>query len=435
MRYKLLLFVFVISANQLIIAQSRPNIIFILADDLGYADLSCYGRKNYQTPHLDKLASEGIKFHNAYAGSALCTPSRVSLMTGRYPARTPVGLWEPLTGSGRDSLVGLSPEYRPLPGLLQKNGYSTILIGKWHLGFLPEFSPLVNGFDEFFGFLGGATDYISHTNPGNQPDLYENNLPIVKEGYSTDLFKEKAIQVIQREHTKPFFLCLMFNAPHWPWQAPGDSIYPLSVENWRKGGSPETFARMIKNMDDAIGAVLAALDETSAANTIVIFTSDNGGENFSDMGPFAGRKALLREGGIRVPAIVRWPGRITANSITDQAIITMDWSATILSLSKTNYDPLFPIDGIDLTTVCTGESKPIKRTFYWRMTQRNPQKAIRDGNWKYLRDTAGEYLFDLAKDPGEKNDLKAKNRKIFAKLKRKFSQWEKTILPPVPLTP
>ena len=130
-----------------------------------------------------------------------------------------------------------------------------------------------------------------------------------------------------------------------------------------------------------------------------------------------------------------WPGRITANSITDQAIITMDWSATILSLSKTNYDPLFPIDGIDLTTVCTGESKTIKRTFYWRMTQRNPQKAMRDGNWKYLRDTAGEYLFDLAKDPGEKNDLKAKNRKIFAKLKSKFSKWEKAILPPVPLTP
>jgi len=187
-------------------------------------------------------------------------------------------------------------------------------------------------------------------------------------------------------------------------------------------------------MDNAVGTILKTLDDKKLSNnTIVIFTSDNGGERFSDMGELSGRKSLLWEGGIKVPAFIRWPGKIAANSATQQVAITMDWTATILALAKTKPDPNFPLDGIDLMPVCKGEKNLTTRTLYWRMFQRNQQKAIRDGNWKYLKDEKGEYLFDLLTDRSEKNDLKEKEKKIFEQLKQKYSEWEKTVLEPMTL--
>ena len=429
---KIIVAVFIFVSN-LISAQTRPNIIYMMADDMGYADLSCYGRKDYQTPNLDKLASQGLKFINAYAGAPLCTPTRTSFMTGRYPARTPVGLIEPLAGS-KDSAIGLTPDQTSLPALLKKSGYETFLIGKWHLGFLPSFSPIKNGFDEFFGFHGGGLDYISHTDPNGHGDLYENEEPVSKDGYMTDLIMEKAVDVLKRKHNKPFFLNVMFSAPHWPWQKPGDKAYPTTIKNWVEGGSPETFAAMMKSMDDAVGTILKTLDEMKlSSNTIVIFTSDNGGERFSDIGVYSGRKPILKEGGIKVPAFIRWPGKIPANAVTTQAAITMDWTATILSLAKTKADPKFPLDGIDLMPVCTGEKKNIERVFYWRVFQRNQQNALRNGNWKYLKDEKGEYLFDLSNDDAEKNDLKEVQTGVFERLKQQYSEWEKTVLKPVAL--
>lgn len=416
------------------IAQERPNIIYIMADDMGFADLSSYGRKDYQTPHLDKLASQGIKFTNAYAGGPLCTPTRVSFITGRYPARTALGLSEPLDWTKVDSAKGLSPDHPSLPSYLKNSGYQTFLVGKWHLGFAPEFSPIKNGFDEFFGFKGGGIDYISHTDPLGNNDLYDNDKPVTKEGYLTELLMERSVEIIRRSHTKPFFLNLMFNAPHWPWQAPGDKVYPKGNKAWREGGSPETYAAMMKSMDDAVGKIMQALDEQGISNnTVVIFTSDNGGERFSDMGVFSRRKPELWEGGIREPAFIRWPGKIPANSTTDQVAITMDWTATILALAGAGTDPLFPLDGIDLMPQCTGKAKSTHRTFYWRVFQRNQQKAMRDGKWKYLKDEKAEYLFDLSNDPGEKNDLKETEKNIFESLKLKYGEWEKTVLKPIPL--
>ena len=414
--------------------QNRPNIIYIMADDMGYADLGCYGRKDYQTPNLDKLASEGIKFTQAYSGAALCTPTRASFMTGRYPARTPVGLVEPLTGSNKDSLRGLTQEYSSFPTLLQKNGYKTFLVGKWHLGFLPAFSPRKNGFDEFYGCHGDAIDYNAHTNPMGHPDFYENETPVSPGGYTTDLLRDRTVEILKRKHTKPFYISLMFTAPHWPWQKPGDSTYPLTMKNWVSGGSAETFALMMKSMDDAVGKIMQTLDEQNlASNTVVIFTSDNGGEKYSDMGPFSGDKASLFEGGIRVPAFVRWPGKIPANSSTPQAVITMDWTATILALANAPADPRFPLDGINLIPILIHKKKPVDRTFYWRLFQRSKENAMLEGNWKYLRNEKGEYLFDILKDPGEKNDLKDKQIKVFTRLKNKFQDWEKTVLQPIPL--
>lgn len=430
----ILFFLSLIILNRGIAQSQRPNVIYIMADDMGYADISCYGRKDYTTPNIDKLASQGMKFMNAYTGASLCTPTRVSFMTGRYPARARVGLFEPLRDGPKDSTEGLRPEQTSVAALVKNAGYETALIGKWHLGYLPQFSPNANGFNEFFGFHSGAIDYITHTGGnGRKPDLYHNATSIQKEGYSTDLFTEHAVQFIKKKHSKPFFLSLQFNAPHWPWEGPGDKPYPDSMR-WTAGGSPVVYQAMMKRLDSAIGIILKALDDAKlSANTVVIFTSDNGGEKFSDMGIYSGAKAQLWEGGLRVPAFIRWPGKIKPNSSTNQVIVTMDWTATILALAGAKPDPALPLDGENLMAVCTGDKKEYDRTLYWRMSQAKNQKAIRDGNWKYLKTEEGEFLFDLTTDPSEKNNLKEKSPEILERLKVKYAEWEKTVLAPIPL--
>jgi arylsulfatase A-like enzyme len=401
----------------------------MMADDLGYADLSCYGRKDYQTPNLDKLCAQGVKFMNAYANAPVCTPTRVAFMTGRYPARLEVGLYEPIAEGHKDSMIGLSPKNPTIGSLLKKAGYETYLVGKWHLGYQPEFSPNKNGFDYFFGYHAGAIDYISHSN-----DLYENETAIHRDGYTTDLWADKAIEIINQKHSKPFFLDVMFNAPHWPWQGPSDKPYPDTM-NWTKGGSPAIYAAMMKSLDDAVGKIVKAIDDLKQSNnTVIIFTSDNGGERYSDNGIYKGAKGSLWEGGIREPAFVRWPGKIKEHSVTNQVATTMDWTASILSLAGGKADPKFPLDGMDIMPILIGEKEEVDRTLYWRIFQRNKHKAMREGRWKYFQDEKGnEYLFDLPEDPGEKNNLKDKQPDVFNRLKNEYSEWEETMLKPIPL--
>ena len=415
------------------VRSQRPNIIYIMSDDMGYGDLSSYGRKDYTTPNLDKLASQGIKFINAYSAAPLCTPTRAAFMTGRYSAKTPVGLIEPLTASKKDSAFGLTSEYPSIATLIKAGGYETALIGKWHLGCLPQHSPVKNGFDYFFGIHSGAADYISHKGNGKVHDLYENDSPVYSEGYLTDLFGEKAISFIRQKHNRPFFLVLNFNAPHWPWQGPEDKPYDDTVD-FRSGGSATVYAAMVKSMDENIGKVIKTLDDLGLSNqTLVIFTNDNGGERYSDNGGLSKAKASLWEGGIRVPAFVRWTGKIAAGTTTQQIAVTMDWTATILSAADAKADNNFPLDGVDLMPVLTAEKKSIDRTIYWRTFQRGNQKAIRMGEWKYLQDEKEEYLFNLNTDKGEKNNLKEKQPALFMKLKKAYADWEKTVLEPVPL--
>ena len=425
---------FFLLQNDFCFCQSRPNIIYIMADDLGYADLSCYGRKDYQTPNLDKLAIQGIKFMNAYAAAPVCTPTRVAFFTGRYPSRTEVGLHEPLDWTTKDSLIGLTPEVPSIATLIKQSGYETYLVGKWHLGFKPQFNPLKNGFDYFFGFHGGGIDYISHTDPHGNNDLYENYSSIKKDGYLTDIWADKAIEIIDQPHSKPFFLAVMFNAPHWPWQGPGAKPYPASEGQWTKGGTPEIYASIVKSLDSAVGTIINALDKNDLSkNTIVIFTSDNGGERFSDNGIYKGNKMELWEGGIREPAFVRWPGKIIANTTTNQVVTTMDWTTTILSAAGAKPNPVFPLDGINLLPILTGKENEVERKLYWRISQRNQHKALRDGKWKYLKDEKGnEYLFDLSIDPAEKDNVKEKEEVIFEKLKNEYRIWETTVLAPLP---
>ena len=412
----------------------RPNIIYIMTDDMGYGDLSCYGQKNYTTPNLDRLASQGVKFVNAYAAAPVCTPTRTAFITGRYPARTPVGLMEPLRGAKLDGAFGLTKDIPSVATLMKESGYETVLIGKWHLGFMPQQSPTKNGFDYFFGIHSGGADYVSHigANGAGTHDLYENEDMVYPKGYLTDLLTQKTIDFIKQKHDKPFFLNINFNAPHWPWQGPSDSAYPKS-KDFTEGGSPAVYAAMMKSLDDGIGKIMQALDNAQLTNqTLVIFTNDNGGERYSDNGGLSKGKMTLWEGGIRVPAFVRWPGKIKAGTTSQQVAVTMDWTATILQAGGAKADKGFPLDGIDLMPILTGAEKEVDRTLYWRIFQRKKQQAVRDGKWKYLRDEKGEYLFDLSVDPGEKNDLKSKEEGTFEMMKEKFDKWEKTVLEPIP---
>lgn len=394
---------------------------------MGYADLSSYGRTDFQTPVIDAFINEGTKFTQAYSAAAVCTPTRVGLMTGKYPARNRIGLYEPLR-TGTDDDKGLSNEYPTLSSLMKNSGYETVLIGKWHLGIKPEFLPMAHGFDQFFGITGGHADYVSHNSALGDNMLFQNERPVKKDGYLTDLLTEYTVEFIKGNHHKPFFISLQYNSPHWPWQIPGDQAYPTgeSVSDFVAGGSMETYAGMVKNLDMNIGKVLNALEEAGLAKTtVVIFTSDNGGDKYSDMGPFQGRKGNLYEGGIRVPAAVRWPGIITAGTQSEQVVITMDWTVSILDLAKAFIPEDVSFDGISLVEHLKGNATVNPRKLFWRNGRQGSdglQNAYRDGDWKYLKTGAGEFLFDLKTDPGEINDLKVVNPEKFNQLKNDFEE-------------
>ena len=410
-------------------AAPRPNVLFILADDLGYGDLSCYGRPDYQTPVLDGLARQGVKFMSAYAAAPVCTPTRCALVTGRYPQRTEVGLYEPLTGRDRDK--GLPPDQPTTASLLQANGYDTALIGKWHLGWKPEFGPNRHGYDEFFGILSGAGDYFTHgSSDAGGADLWEDLKPVERLGYLTDLLSEKAAAFVGRRRTKPFYLSLHYTAPHSPWEGPEDAAIGHTTHGagpMVEGGSLKIYASMVKSMDAGIGRVLQALRRARLdRNTLVIFTSDNGGERYSYNWPFSFAKFYLWEGGIRVPAIVRWPGTIPSGRTTDQPAITMDWSATILAVTGTTPNPAYPLDGEDLMPICTGTRPLYDRTLFWRTVERS---AARVGKWKYLNESGDEHLFDLLLDPGEKNDLRTAHPDVFDRVREQYAVWNARMLP------
>ena len=406
----------------------QPNIVFIMADDLGYADVGFTGGTQ-ATPNLDRIASEGMVLRQAYSSAPVCSPTRVALLTGRYPAREDVGLLEPLTTQA----TGLSPQPPTLAMLLRGAGYETALVGKWHLGVLPAFHPLRHGFDEFYGFLGGAADYVSHDDPVHRRSLFRDGENEAREdGYLTDLFTQRATRIIARERVRPLFLSLQYNAPHWPWQAPGDPAYPAGSDS-RAGGSPETFARMVASLDEGVGRVLATIDARGMArDTLLIFTSDNGGERFSHMGPFSHGKMTLSEGGIRVAAAARWPAVIRAGTTTDQVAATMDWTATFVALA--GAVPAQELDGIDLTPALRG-LPPVARELCWRVSQRRQQRAVRQGDLKLLIDEQGERLHDVVRDPGERVDLRRERSSDFDALRARLAAWEAEMLAPLPFDP
>ncbi len=409
----------------------RPNFVFILADDLGHADLGCYGgRLPSCSPVLDRMAKEGLRFTDAYSNSAVCSPTRFALMTGRYQYRLRGAAEEPLGGWARGSMVlGLPPEHPTLASLLRDAGYATALVGKWHLGFPPAFGPLKSGYQEFFGVHHGGVDYFSHCDPQGRHDLHEGDSEVQRVGYLTDLISEKSVDFIKRKQGKPFLLSVHYTAPHWPWETRKDeaeskrihgSIYHVD------GGSVETYRTMIHHMDEGIGKLLAALERAGVAdNTLVVFTSDNGGERFSDNWPLYGGKMDLLEGGIRVPLIARWPARIPAGKVTGQLAMTMDWMPTILAGAGVKPHPDYPLDGIDLL----GEEKK-ERDLFWRTKYRN-QKAMRAGAYKYLSLEGNEFVFDLTKDARERANLAHRDPGRLTAMRERYAAWEAS-MPPIP---
>jgi arylsulfatase A-like enzyme len=421
---------------------ARPNIVYIMADDLGYGDLSGYGRKDYSTPALDKLASEGTRFTHAYAIAPVCTPTRVGLMTGQYPARHRAGLWEPLRTQYLEE--GLDPARSALARRLRDAGYHTGLVGKWHLGWNPGLRPSDHGFHQWFSILSGGADYVLHRssepgNPAGSHDLYQDGKEVRTEGYLTDIFTDQA-EAFLRSAPQPFFLNLEYSAPHWPWQQRGDAGYPDDKDPSTHGGSPQIYAGMMKALDEGVARVLEVLAEKGYAdNTIVIFTSDNGGEVFSNMAGLEGMKLQLWEGGIRVPAFVRWPGVVPAGRTTEQVATTLDWTATMLAAAGATPGP--ELDGVSLLPHLRGDAGPAERTVFWRSTRWGLQHAVRQGNWKYLRmdrksprssrPETGELLFDLSRDPQEKENLAGSQPEVLDRLRRLYAEWESGVLPPI----
>ncbi|MFG6447887.1 sulfatase [Roseateles sp. BYS180W] len=411
----------------------RPNILFILADDMGYADLGVYGQRDFATPHLDRLAQQGLRFTQGYANSAVCSATRFGLITGRYQYRLRGGLEEPIAGAS--DTLGLPAEHPTLPSLLKRLGYRTALVGKWHLGSLPKFGPLKSGYDEFFGNVGGAVDYFTHKSGvgADLPsDLYEGEVRVEKVGYYTDLLAERAQDFIRRQSdAQPFLLSLHFTAPHWPWEGPGDEAVSRQLRSLSHldGGSLKKYGEIVGALDAAVGRVLATLDAQGLAdNTIVVFTSDNGGERFSNTWPFSGQKTELLEGGIRVPTLLRWPARVAAGGVSEQVSISMDWLPTLLAAAGGAPDPAYPSDGRNLLPQVLGQQGVVERTLFWRY-KANAQRAARQGPWKYLKIRDNEFLFRLDQDARERANLAKREPQRLAALRQAWEDWDQQMLP------
>ena len=420
----------------------KPNFICILADDIGYADLGCAGARDSGlpggvSPHLDQMAADGLYFTHGYSNSPVCSPTRFALATGRYQYRLRGAAEEPLAGVAKGNpILGLPPAHPTLASLLRDAGYATALIGKWHLGFAPHFGPRKSGYDYFFGPHAGGVDYFSHCSRGGEHDLWENESETHRKGYLTDLLSQRAADFVREcaGAKKPFLLSLHYTAPHWPWETREDEAESTRINGaiaHVDGGSIHTYRRMIHHMDEGIGSILAALKDSGVdRDTLVVFTSDNGGERFSDNWPFVGVKMDLMEGGIRVPLIARWPARIAAGGRTGTSAITMDWMATMLEAAGIDPHPDYPMDGISLLPLLAAPSWDPQRTLYWRMWHRR-QRALLDGRWKYLRVDANDYLFNIDADARERANQATRQPERLAAMREEWEAWAAT-MPGIP---
>ncbi len=422
----------------------RPNIIFIVCDDLGHADLGCYGGRAADfgpvSPNIDRLAAGGVRFTQGYANSPVCSPTRFALMTMRYQYRLRGAMEEPINSRSKGSTtLGLPPEVPTLPSLLKKAGYHTALIGKWHLGYPPSFGPRRSGYDEFFGIMAGGVDYFTHCSSNGEHDLYIDEEEHHEVGYLTDVLSQRAVDHVHARAKDakagtPFLLSLHYTAPHWPWETRDDAhVAPEVAKNLfhLDGGDIHTYRRMIHHMDEGIGRLMAALREEGLAdNTLIVFTSDNGGERFSDSWPLVGGKMDLTEGGIRVPWIAHWPAAIPAGTVSTQHCMSMDWSATLLEAGGGEADPDWPLDGVSLLKVLREPAQPFVRPLYWRMNHRG-QRALREGDWKYLQVDGNEYLFNIHKDERERANLAAREPDRLERMRAQWLAWNESV-PPIP---
>ena len=422
----------------------RPNIVFIVSDDLGFADLGCYGARPRPegpvSPNIDALAAGGLRLTEGYANSPVCSPTRFALMTMRYQYRLRGALEEPINSRSKGSAtLGLPPEIPTLPSLLKDAGYHTALIGKWHLGYPPHFGPQRSGYDTFFGIMAGGVDYFTHCSSAGDHDLYIGEETHKEVGYLTDVFSKRAVDHVHQRAAdakagQPFFLSLHYTAPHWPWETRDDAhIAPEVAKNLfhLDGGSLHSYRKMIHHMDEGIGWIVDALRSVGLLeNTLIVFTSDNGGERFSDNWPLVGGKMDLTEGGIRVPWIAHWPAVIPSGGVSAQHCMTMDWSTTLLTEGGGQPHADYPLDGISLSALLRDPTHRFDRPLHWRMNHRG-QRALREGDWKYLMVDGFEYLFNIPADERERANLARREPERLAAMRERWLAWDAT-LPPIP---
>jgi arylsulfatase A-like enzyme len=425
-------------------AQQRPNIVVIVADDMGYADVGVHGSRDIPTPHIDSLALTGVRFTDGYVSGPYCSPTRAGLLTGRYPQR----FGHEFNVPGPTNMeAGLPLDQKTLADRLRAAGYRTALFGKWHLGWAPAFHPLQRGFDEFFGFLGGAHHYLVPSPAGGQPVL-DGTTPATEIGYLTDTLAGRAVDFIGRHRDRPFFLYLAFNAVHTPMHATRKYL-----DRFARIADPDrrTYAAMLSAMDDGIGRTVAALRRAGLEeNTLVFFFSDNGGPtmegtsvNASSNGPLRGSKRQTWEGGIRVPFIVRWKGRLPEGKVDARPIIQLDVAPTALAAAGVAIDPAWRFDGVNLLPYLTGEVADAPHdALYWRL---GGHMAIRMGDWKLVRSPDGPLapadpsvltdlsdagLYNLKDDIGETRNVAAGHPDKVAELAAAWRRWNQELVPP-----
>ena len=422
---------------------SRPNVIFILADDLGYGDLACYGRKDIRTPNLDQLARDGVRFTQHYANGPECTPTRTAFLTGRYQQW--VGGLECAIGTGNlgrydDAMrlreqndLGLPTDQQTIVRMLKHAGYSTGITGKWHLGYEPKFAPHLHGFDYSFYCIGGGMDYFHYLDTVAGYNLFRDGDPIRADGYFTDLATDEAIKFLDSQ-TGPFFLYLPYTCPHSPFQGPDDfqdDPLPLNSPLWSQSNAPPSvYISMVERMDQQIGRLLRELDQRQLRdNTVVIFAGDNGGTRSSRNAPLSGHKGSTFEGGIRVPAIIRYPKVVPAGIESHQVSATFDFTASIAALAGAAASREAPFEGLDIIQHVASAAADSDRTLFWRKPRGETiWKGVREGRLKFVAQTRGgtekEYLFDLDADLAEKVNLKESRPADFNRLRQLFDQWE-----------
>lgn len=410
-----------------------PNILLVITDDLGYGDLGVTGVSDIRTPNLDALARQGVRFTEFYANGPLCTPTRAALISGRYQQRVAI---EEAFGGASSSFAerGLPARGSSLPQVLKGRGYATGLIGKWHLGYKPEFSPRAHGFDTFWGIKSGYVDYYHHTDGAGRPDLFDGDTPAQVDGYMTDLITERALRFVREHRQRPFFLEVAYTAPHWPYQPPGRETRAArnAAHLDARDDDPGTradYARMVERADAGIGQLVRLVDSLGMGrNTLVIFTNDNGGEWLSRNAPFRHRKWTLWEGGLRVPTIMRWTGRIPAGRTSTQVGITMDLTATITAAAGANVPRDAGYEGVNLLPTALANRPAQPRQLYWRTRAGGvTQQAVRDGDWKLLVDGPSALLFNVREDPGEARDLAAQRPEIARRLARLLREWNDSV--------
>ncbi|MBI9015913.1 MAG: sulfatase-like hydrolase/transferase [Phycisphaerae bacterium] len=402
--------------------KTKPNIIFIMADDLGYGDIACFGSKNIKTPNLDKLCANGMKLTDFHSNGAVCSPTRAALLTGRYQQRS--GVTGVVTAKSHRH-VGLNLKETTFAEILKDIGYKTALFGKWHVGYDAKFNPTKQGFDEFKGYVSGNVDFFSHVDQEGHFDWWQGDTLKDENGYVTHLITDHSIDFIQRHKDQPFCLYVPHETPHYPIQTPEDAAYRKVGGGVLPGSSYKPtyqgYVKMIEAMDAGIGQIIDKVHELSLAdNTLIIFTSDNGPASLGSAGPLRGGKGSTWEGGHRVPGIAYWPGKIKPGSQSSQTILSMDMLPTFASVAGAKL-PNIKFDGIDVTDVFFNNAKLPQRTLFW---QHGNKSAVRKGKFKWVKDgKAKPALFDLDTDLPEKNDLSEKHPELAKQLETEYNKW------------